>query len=302
MGKGTMDKTAKFWKIQKDFNKNFIKNFKNKEEHSKEMILHLISECDEFLREINWKVHREEDIKVIKSNLLEEWIDIYKYWLSLGLIWNFTPKDFETEFIRKSEVVEQRYKQEKKLNLNSGKICAIDIDGVLAKYPESFLKFAKKEFGVSWNINNVPDCFQRPSKLHNKIKDAYRQSGEKRNLEVIDGAKEMLKHFKKLGYTIILLTARPYKKYKRIFADTLEWLDKNDLIYDAIIWDENKNERVIKEFPKMKFMVEDSESNAVKIAELGYKVFVVDTPYPQKRHQHKNIIRVKNLEEIQDES
>ena len=291
----------KIWKEQKRFNNYFYKNIhKNPEQNTKEIILHLISECDELLREINWKLHRKRDTQIIRSNLIEEWIDIYKYWLTIGMFWGFTPQEFIDEFWRKSAVCQQRYQQEIELDIKNKKVCAIDIDGVLADYPKSFLDFAVENFGVSWQLESVPECFNKPSLLHSKIKDKYRQSGTKQNIKVISGAQELLNTLKKKGFSIILLTARPYKKYKRIFADTLIWLNKNKLKYDAIIWDENKNERVIKEFPHLKFMIEDSYQQALRVANLGYKVFLLKGLLSKNSKPHKNIIEINSLKEIKN--
>ena len=66
---------------------------------------------------------------------------------------------------------------------------------------------------------------------------------------------------------------------------------------DAIIFDEDKNYRVIRDFPHMKFMVEDNGKFAMNIAKLGYRVFLIDKPY-NKDIGHENITRIKMLEEI----
>ena len=295
------------WNRQKEFNKNFV-DYKNlsigdKQKFTKDYVLYMHSELSEMLREINYKCHRNEK-DIIESNVKEEWIDIFKYWLSIGLLWDWNPETFIGEFERKSEVVEQRYIQEKQLDLvNKDRCIAVDIDGVLANYPISFQNFIMKKENVWVDLKGY-DLYEQYAGVLGRermieLKHEYRDSGEKRNIPVCDGAKEFLDHFYDEAYTIILLTSRPYKKYSRIFADTIEWLKKNDLKYHAIIWDEEKNYEAIKQFPKIEFMVEDHPRFAINIAKLGYRVYLVDRPYNQGvENTHEKIDRVKSVKDI----
>ena len=75
------------------------------------------------------------------------------------------------------------------------------------------------------------------------------------------------------------------------------WLKNNKIKYDALFFDENKDEKIIQKFPKLNFMIEDHGDNALKIAKRGYKVFLVDKPY-NRGIKHNNVIRVVTLKEI----
>lgn len=272
---------------------------------SKDYILHLISEADEFLREMNWKNHRKQSQDFVRSNMLEEWIDIFKYWLSLGLVWGFTPEDFLAEYERKSAVVEQRYKQEFQLDFLEGRIVGVDIDGVLAAYPDSYIKFVNQELGTNFNPANTSDydigrALGLPKEIQEELKDKYRQTGQKRFIPVLPGAKEFLERLRKEGYTIVLLSARPYKQYRRIFADTQEWLNNNGLVHDAILWDEDKCKRLLREFgrDRVEFFVEDHLENANQIAELGVPVYLFNRPYNVGKDTHNFVTRVETFNEI----
>lgn len=307
-----MDRITDLLKEQYEFCNSFINpekaSIKEKQAHTKELILHLISEADEILREINWKIHRKDAIEnVDRSKIVEEIIDAFKYVLSIAHIWEIDEEELLSEFYRKSEVVKQRYKQEKQLGLLEDKnIVAIDIDGVLGKYPEAFINFISEETGIdlsnyiqkSYNLyDELADLIPGGKKKMKELKHNFRLIGKESYLPLIDGAVEALRMLNRRGKTIVLLSARPYKQYPRIFADTIDWLRTNGFVYDAIIWDENKEDRIVKEFPNMNFMVEDYEKNANKVAEKGYKVYLIDKTY--NRHKlHDNVIRVKNWEEI----
>jgi len=304
-----MKDLKKIWKRQLKFNKNFFdfdkSNIEEKQQMTKEIILHLISEADEVLNETNWKMHRKKALAVREDRLREEIIDVFKYWLTLAQIWKISPEDFLEEFERKSNVVEQKYKQEFDLSIIDDKnVVGIDIDGVLAEYPKGFLNFIKDETGINLNNEEIKtyNLYDAVGEIvgadkMKKLKHKFRAEGHKRNLPVIPGAQEGLKRLRDQGKTIILLSARPYKEYPRIFGDTIDWLNKNNFDFDAIIWDEEKEEKIIKEFPNMKFMVEDNGNNALKIAQAGYKVYLINKTYNQGA-VHKNIIRVDGWDEI----
>lgn len=258
----------------------------------------------EFIRETNWKNHRKQDINIIKSNMKEEWVDIFKYWLSIGVLWGFKPENFIDEYYRKSEVVRQRYKQEKMLNFNGNKIAGIDIDGVLADYPERFISYVNEKIGTSFKVEDLKEynlyeaITDVPTDVMLDLKDEFRKSGELKNMKVMDGAKNFLYKLKDNNYHIVLLSARPYKEYKRIFADTQEWLDKNNLLYDAILWDEDKCNRLIREFgnEKIEFFVEDHIENANDVAKTA-KCYLVNRPY-NRGSVKRNVKRVCKLSEI----
>lgn len=307
-----MKELKKIWKKQLKFNSNFFDfrsaSSEERQQHTKEIILHLISEADEVLRECNWKMHRKKSLVVREDKMREEIIDVFKYCLTLAQIWNIKPEQFVEEFYRKSDVVEQKYKQEFKLSLmDDNMVVGIDIDGVLAEYPEGFIKFIEKKTKIdlskikitSYNLYNIIGDVVGVEKMK-KLKHEFRMSGEKRNLDCIKGARQSMVQLKKKGYRLILLSARPYKEYPRIFADTIEWLNKNKIPFDAILWDENKEQRILREFPKLNFFVEDCLSNAEKISSLNKKVYLIDKTYNQGEI-NKNIIRVKGWKEIMED-
>jgi len=311
MGKiSNLDVLDKIWKKQKDFTtlvNGVPKTQEEKELLTKEFLLHLNVEAIEILQELNWKMHREKTynqynpIKI--SNIREECIDVFKYLLSIMQFWNMTPEKFIEEFYRKSDLVELRYKQEKQLKLITDKnVVGIDLDGCIANYPQSYYDFIFKKIGKkieddgSYKIyDNVAKALgERKAKL---LKHEYRESGQKKFVSCINEPDKITSKLKKLGYKIIILSSRPCKEYPRIAEDTMFWLKNNNIKYDALFFDENKDEKIIQKFPKLNFMIEDHGDNALKIAKRGYKVFLVDKPY-NRGIKHNNVIRVVTLKEI----
>jgi uncharacterized HAD superfamily protein len=263
----------------------------------------LHKEVSEALDETPFKPHRLGK-KIIKSNLLEELVDVMKYWMCLAQVHGFTADDIIEEYHRKSNVVKQRFFQEKVMSYD-GRIAGIDIDGVLADYPRSFVEFVNKELGTSYDYKNVmtydvATALGLPPEECLRLKHLYRESGQKRFVPIVEGAKQFLEELKYMGYTIVLLTSRPYNKYKRIYGDTQYWLSENKLPYDAILWDEQKGERLIKEFGKsrVKFFVDDVAGFANGISDMGMRCFLLTKPYNENNEIRKKVIRINNLKDV----
>lgn len=110
------------WNKQKDFNLNFfdfnVQDVDKQQELTKDFALRMTDEIHELLSKINWKNGEYKNIKIDKSKILEEWIDIFKYWLGIGNVWGFNMDDFFGEFWRKTEIVDNRYK--KTFNMKTG--------------------------------------------------------------------------------------------------------------------------------------------------------------------------------------
>jgi hypothetical protein len=311
------DKLEEMWEIQEKFNNKFYQNklgkniseltFDEKVRWTKNQILSIIKEATEVLDELpNWKEHRKENSEFIPSNLYEEIIDVNKFAVGLAQIWGMEVNKFHDEYLRKSWVVDQRWQQEQELNIidKDAKVVGLDIDGVLGDYAPLLLKYIHQYLGKGWHFDSIHDAKgSLPNDKYEAIKTSYRQSGWKANMPAKEGAREFTELLKQNGYTIIILTARPYKKYSRIYPDTLQFLEINGIKYDAIIWDKDKHLKIMNEFPNLEFMVEDNPNIAFEIANSGYRVFEMESPeFPvdESRKYHHNIIPVQSFKEIAD--
>jgi NTP pyrophosphatase (non-canonical NTP hydrolase) len=76
----------------------------------KDMMLLLIKECTEVLDEINFKPHVTKRKTIDKELLLEELIDVFKFWMNLCILYGFEPADLHRMFNIKSAEVERRSK------------------------------------------------------------------------------------------------------------------------------------------------------------------------------------------------
>lgn len=124
-------------------------------------------------------------------------------------------------------------------------VVALDIDGTLGDYHGHFLKFAEGYFGrefVSaeainpgrklWEHMRVPVEDYRSAKL------AYRQGGLKRTMPCLGGASEVIRRVRaELGAQVWVCTTRPYSRLDNVDPDTQEWLRRNGIEYDALLYD-----------------------------------------------------------------
>lgn len=310
----------KMWQEQKQFNELVIggpaEEVKDIRYWSNFYTLALHKEVSEFLDETDWKIHRSESKQQTKmSNKVEEAVDILKYWMSLCQIHGITDEMITKEFKRKSMVVKQRFQQERLLELKGRKVVGVDIDGILADYPRSLVDFMNtKECrdlvdGLSKHIvfsheavksYDIFADFGIDRETAKQVKHYYRETGYKRYIPVYSDAKRFLTTLRDKGYVIALVTSRPYKEYNRIFADTMTWLENNELPYDVVLWAEDKGTKLVEEFGKdnIEFFIDDVAEYANSVADRGIRTYLMDKTYNRASELNQAITRVNSLSEV----
>jgi len=133
-------------------------------------------------------------------------------------------------------------------------VVAIDIDGTLGDYHSHFLDFAEGYLGdpVSFDYNGSGGFKQWFCKTHsitidvwNDIKLAYRQGGLKRTMPVYPWARQLCENIKGWDVELWLTTTRPAFRFDNIDPDTREWLRRNDIPYDFLIYDGEKYAKLL---------------------------------------------------------
>jgi len=145
-------------------------------------------------------------------------------------------------------------------------VVGIDIDGTLGRYHEHFLGFAREWLGsgeywpgppslrsertlaggpVPWGDDTYDgSCslaeYMGISKARYRLcKLAYRRGGLKRSMRVYPGAQELMRALRRKAW-VVVCTTRPYLHLDSIEPDTLEWLRRNHIPYDALLMGEHK--------------------------------------------------------------
>ena len=277
------------WDIQHSFNDKFFKTkggwptADRLTDESKNFAIHLIKEATEVLDELSFKMHRAGKGEVDRDNILEELVDVQKFLWGWMQIWNFSYDQFVDEFKRKSMVVEQRFAFEQSLPvLVNHPVALIDIDGCLAEYPGYFYDWAVANYYPTHSRHEFKRLYDAmPLLARENIKTAYRQSGAKAMIPLLPGAKEFLQTLRrKSNIKIVLYTNRPYNVHYRIYPDTLEWLETNDLPHDGIVWSIDKGVDGLKLFKNIVFAVEDTLENVLRLQRAGITTIGIDSNVP----------------------
>jgi len=117
-------------------------------------------------------------------------------------------------------------------------VLGVDLDGVVAKFHEGLINFIYEETGchlpppTDWDLTKDWDMTQE--ELREWFSRATK-AGLYRNLDVVDGAPEMLWKLQDAGVHIRIITHRLYMKahHDIIVSDTAKWLQKVNIPY----WD-----------------------------------------------------------------
>lgn len=123
-------------------------------------------------------------------------------------------------------------------------VIALDIDGTLGDYHKHFLWFAEQWLGQPMPPADEVNPGMRlstfmgvPHHVYRQCKLAYRQGGLKRFMPVYPFAAELTAHIRRHGAQVWLCTTRPYMRHDNIDPDTREWLRRNNIGYDGILFE-----------------------------------------------------------------
>jgi len=314
------------WELNRDFQKALLGNVSDRSEKerielTKEALLHISSEQVEMLRALgSWKTALSEEQPASRSGILEEVIDITKFLINICLFWDLTPGDFANDFLRKTEVNWQKFKQKMNPLLPEDKIAVFDLDGVLGRYPEDWITFLGERVHYmlvpkmtripedpegAFRFFNIKDLHHLAQELkieqedYDKLKHKWRETGWDGKLSVMPLAKYVLDKLKERNYKILILTRRPVERYKRIYADTIFWLKRNELPFDGIFWSNGEKEKeILSKFKNVGFVVEDDPVQAENLAKVGFSVFLLEKPYNREIKTQENLIVIERLTEI----
>lgn len=124
-------------------------------------------------------------------------------------------------------------------------IVALDIDGTLTDYHNTFAGFAANYFDIpmvtSWNgYGEMEDWMGLTKAEYREAKLAYRQGGMKRLQPILPGAKELTYALRRAGAEVWLTTTRPWNRFDSTDPDTRHWLDKHEIHWDHLLYNDVK--------------------------------------------------------------
>ena len=163
----------------------------------------------------------------------------------------------------------------------------IDIDGVLTDEHNYIIDNATKFFyenNISYSVNKK---IYDNHKLFNVSEEEYVMFWEKYFLDYINNisvrpyAVEVINKLKNEGHEIFIITARPFTTYENEYTKVMQnivkdWLDRNDVIYDDLIFSEDKAPKC-KEL-NISVMIEDKPENIISVSQV-IPVICYDQPF-----------------------
>ncbi len=283
---------------------------KEKQELTESLLHHLYSEGYSLLDNLNWKLNKLKRKPPILSNVHIEIIDMAKYIFALAIIWGMSPEEFFNQFMLKSDVVEERYENER-AQLKGERILAVDIDGVLADWFGGLLLYAEHHYERGFHQKYLDNHHISAVKTYRltkadeeELKTGFIESGGYRTLTSLGGQPTLLAA-QRAGYKVILLTSRPERRHRRVHGDTIDWLHTIGCPYDLIFFGSNKTDVISEDIEpgRITYLIEDRLDNAIAVAKHYPEttVILINRPYNTNvsgDERYDNIIRVNTWREI----
>jgi len=184
-------------------------------------------------------------------------------------------------------------------------LVALDLDGTLGDYHAHFLWFAENYFNRKFpeadQVNpglRLSEFMGIPHVEYQKCKLAYRQGGLKRWMPAYQGAPELTRDIHKLGMDVWICTTRPFNRLDNVDPDTQEWLRRNEIQYEGLLFGEDKYQELYRQTNGRRpvvAVVEDLPELFAKSMKLGFFTLLRDQPY--NRHIGTNF-RVHDCAEV----
>lgn len=302
----------KAWHHQKLYNQRIRKESDEKEDINwmTAYLLGMVSEVDEVLDEINWKRHRAANHNIVKDNVARELADVTKYVFSMWEYMGFSSTEMLAYVEEKSEMLAQQYAQEFGELPYGRNILIFDLDGTVADWRDTFSYWLNR---ANPKIRHTPlDISPHSLQYDSDNGMSYHEYvAEKEEFEstgmyghiipypvAIDAIRDARKCYE--AY-LICTTARPVKKYKRIWLDTWNWLKAQDIKPDMLLFESESRILLANGLKDNNNVIlwEDDPELIIRAANCGIKVVTRRQKYNEYL---SNNINVKMVDEYYDDT
>jgi hypothetical protein len=193
-------------------------------------------------------------------------------------------------------------------------VVALDIDGFLGNYHRHFLWFAELWLGTPMpdprDINpglRLSTFMGVPHEVYRDCKLAYRQGGLKRFMPCYPGASRLTEDIRAAGADLWICTTRPYLRLDNIDPDTREWLRRNKIQYDAVIFEGieegSKYSELVRQVPLDRIVAvgDDLPEQVEEAHGLGIStLYLMDQPYNRREDLDLIAKRVTSLPDLSE--
>lgn len=181
------------------------------------------------------------------------------------------------------------------------KYISFDIDGIMNDYPKCWIRYlnSRIEENLSLEISTKEAKSIVGLELYKNLKDDYRNSDYKANLEFNTDAKLLADDFIKEGYKIIISTSRPFNdsRYKKLKKNTISWLKKNSFHFDLFV-DKNYELEHLGLYDKIVLHIDDECKYAKQFAFNNIQTFLVNNSFCEENRLIKNVIDLNEIKMI----
>lgn len=224
-------------------------------------------------------------------NVALEVVDVLKMLMAIAQMLGLEAHEVTDAFVEKTKVVKAMSEGERSAVRESTVLC-VDMDDVICDMAQWHLE--------EMHVRGALDPGGERHAAEEEWKDKWFRSGRFRDVPPVEGAVEALREVQSWGWKIVIVTARPQSKYRRIHADTLHWFEKHGFQPDLILFGKDKVELVHTHLnPAWPVaFVEDHERNARALSAAGIEVLLFDRPKNRKMEFTYGVSRVYSWEEI----
>lgn len=242
----------------------------DRRELAQKYVLYAQREMLGYLEAAGYK-HYADAPQAARSTRVEELVDAFKFLLCIAWTEGITPEEFGNAFQSKTGLV---YNRHRKTIVNS-RVAGFDIDGVLAEYHDW------TGSGGTWQGDEAP----------------FIERGGVLGIPPTPHAAEVVQAFAAQGLSVVMVTSRKIWRFRRMEADTYDWLNKHGIIHDRVLFGYDKMELIKQHGSSFSFFVEDNPKHALDVASGGVRVYYLgaSTFGPVS---HPNIITVENLLQV----
>jgi uncharacterized HAD superfamily protein/NTP pyrophosphatase (non-canonical NTP hydrolase) len=246
----------------------------------------LVSEIDEVLRELRWKAHRAEDGEPVVQNITWELADLLKYVLSIAELWEIAPEQLLEIAEQKSQVLRLTRHMDRVIEtMRSQRVMMVDLDGTLADWRRTFHQWVAERIEVPEFDPRNTLAFEVdlgiPFREYNRLKNQFEEEGGYASLLPIKTSIQTVRQAQARGIVIVVHTARPSSRLKRVWWDSYSWLKSHEIFPDVLRI--GSLERILASLRLAEknrvVMLEDDPELALRAANAGIQVFLRSTPY-----------------------
>lgn len=157
-------------------------------------------------------------------------------------------------------------------------VVAVDIDGTLGNWHQLWFNFAEGYFGRKFDRHytgkkTLAAHMGLSKRDYREAKLVFRQGAYKRTMVPYPGAPQFVQGLVESGFEVWITTTRPYLRHDNIDPDTREWLRRNDIPFDGLLYDEDKYGRLVELVHKDRIVavLDDEVENCNRATELGLR-------------------------------